>query len=830
MLRLKNINKVYKTNDYSVTALGEVSIDFRENEFVSILGPSGCGKTTLLNIIGGLDHYTHGDLIIKGKSTKNFKDRDWDTYRNHSVGFVFQSYNLIQHLSIEKNVELALTLSGISAKERKVRALEALERVGLKDQAGKRPNQLSGGQMQRVAIARAIVNNPEILLADEPTGALDTNTSVQIMDLIKEISKERLVIMVTHNAQLAEKYSTRIIRLLDGNIIDDSNPYTMEEPSLDTLDQLNADTQTQSDTDKENSVDKKSNDKKVKTSKKKNKTSMSFWTALSLSFKNLWSKKGRTILTSIAGSIGIIGIALVLSLSNGFNIYIEKMQADTLSSAPITISEEGVDIAGLISSIQSGEEYQSYPDAQKVFVDNMLQKLQQVSSKHSNITDEYVENVIKTIDPNDYYDILYSTGLNLSQYIYLKNGDTYTKLDNKIAESMPTVLGSSSAIQRLSNNEDFVRSQYDLIYGSYPSSINDAVLIVNKYNQISDITLNALGIKKLWDNVTEYDFADICSTQYVVTTNSTNFVYDDSLGCYRYVDTASESDIISQGITLNIVGILRPNEQTQSGLYSSGLAYTNDLYEYVLNHNSDPNSADYDIIRWMIDNPDKDPLTNQTYEIDDSSTTPTQEQIENSHKEDMRAFGGITTPNDIYIYAKDFDSKSNIKAHLDSYNNSVEDEDKVYYTDMMEMMTSILSTMVDSVSYVLIAFTAISLVVSSIMIGIITYVSVIERTKEIGILRSIGARKKDISRVFNAETFIIGLCAGLFGVIVAYILTIPINAIINMLVPGVGNLAILSISSALILVVISFVLTMISGLIPAKIASKKDPVEALRTE
>ena len=798
MLSLKNITKIYKSNDFSVTALNNVSVDFRANEFVSILGPSGCGKTTLLNIIGGLDKYTSGDLIIKGKSTKSFKDKDWDIYRNHSIGFVFQSYNLIQHLSIAKNVELALALSGISSKERKIRALNALERVGLKEQAKKRPNQLSGGQMQRVAIARALVNDPEILLADEPTGALDSNTSIQIMELIKDISKERLVIMVTHNAKLAEQYSTRIIKLLDGNIIDDSNPYQIEDPSTELVQE------------KQGAV------------QKKNKTSMSFFTALSLSFKNLWSKKGRTILTSIAGSIGIIGIALVLSLSNGFDIYINKMQTDTLSSAPLTISEEVPDIAGLLNNIQNSEEKESYPDSQKVYVNNLFQKIIESSLKKSNITDEYVQNVIKTINTDDYYDILYESGLRLGRYIYLYKDGVYKKLDNDIASSTPSSLGSSSAMQRLSNNEEFVKSQYDLIYGKYPTNFDEMVLIVDKYNQISDITLSALGIKNMLDNVTEYDFDDICSTEYVVTTNSTNFVYDNEKNCYSYVKV-TDTATLSQALKLKIVGVLRPNSSTQSGMYSSGIAYTNDLYEYVLNSNSTLDSADYEIIQWMKDNPTRDPMTGEEYNLEDGTA-------EEQHEEDMRRFGGITTPNNIYIYVKDFDSKANVKAHLDAYNESVEAEDRVYYNDMMEVLTSALSTMVDSVSYVLIAFVGISLFVSSIMIGIITYVSVIERTKEIGVLRSIGARKKDISRVFNAETFIIGLSAGLIGVFIAFILTFPINALINSLVANVGNLAVLAPMSALILVVISVMLTLISGLIPARIASKKDPVVALRTE
>ena len=798
MLSLKNITKIYKSNDFSVTALNNVSVDFRANEFVSILGPSGCGKTTLLNIIGGLDKYTSGDLIIKGKSTKSFKDKDWDIYRNHSIGFVFQSYNLIQHLSIAKNVELALALSGISSKERKIRALNALERVGLKEQAKKRPNQLSGGQMQRVAIARALVNDPEILLADEPTGALDSNTSIQIMELIKDISKERLVIMVTHNAKLAEQYSTRIIKLLDGNIIDDSNPYQIEDSSTELVQE------------KQGAV------------QKKNKTSMSFFTALSLSFKNLWSKKGRTILTSIAGSIGIIGIALVLSLSNGFNIYINKMQTDTLSSAPLTISEEVPDIAGLLNNIQNSEKKESYPDSQKVYVNNLFQKMIESSLKKSNITDEYVQNVIKTINTDDYYDILYESGLRLGRYIYLYKDGVYKKLDNDIASSTPSSLGSSSAMQRLSNNEEFVKSQYDLIYGKYPTNFDEMVLIVDKYNQISDITLSALGIKNMLDNVTEYDFDDICSTEYVVTTNSTNFVYDNEKNCYSYVKV-TDTATLSQALKLKIVGVLRPNSSTQSGMYSSGIAYTNDLYEYVLNSNSTLDSADYEIIQWMKDNPTRDPMTGEEYNLEDGTA-------EEQHEEDMRRFGGITTPNNIYIYVKDFDSKANVKAHLDAYNESVEAEDRVYYNDMMEVLTSALSTMVDSVSYVLIAFVGISLFVSSIMIGIITYVSVIERTKEIGVLRSIGARKRDISRVFNAETFIIGLSAGLIGVFIAFILTFPINALINSLVANVGNIAVLAPMSALILVVISVMLTLISGLIPARIASKKDPVVALRTE
>ncbi len=818
MLSLRNIVKEYKSSDFSVTALKGISVDFRENEFVSILGPSGCGKTTLLNIIGGLDHYTSGDMSIKGTSTKEFKDRDWDSYRNHSVGFVFQSYNLIPHQSVAKNVELALTISGMSRKERKAKAIQALERVGLGKEINKRPNQLSGGQMQRVAIARAIVNDPEILLADEPTGALDTATSVQILDLIKDISKERLVIMVTHNPDLATKYSNRIIKLLDGEIVDDSHPYDESKSKKKKPKEENIFT---CDTSKKDTT---------KLKKKRTKTSMSMFTALSLSFRNLLAKKGRTILTSIAGSIGIIGIALVLALANGFDMYIDKMQADTLSSYPMTISENALDTESIVNMLQSGNEREQYTDEQKVFVNDITSRMSQMFHQ-STITQEYVDNVIKPINPDLYNDIVYSTGVNLESNFYVGHtfGEStyYTPLQSEVVSSesggMMSEVMDMSLLSRLSVNREFVESQYDVIYGNYPTKASDLVLIVDRYNQISDITLKSLGMLGINDTETkELDFDKLQDFSYLLVPNDQKYSkVGDKFATSLQMGTLDPNGLDPDIVDLKICGVMRAKETTQTPMYSSGLCYTNALYDYLVEKN-----IDSEIVSFL-----KDPATRLTNPfLGQGSTTMDSTLSEENANKLLRALGGYTVPNEIDIYAKDFECKARIKQILDEYNATQEEANKIYYNDIMQIMADTLSTMIDAISYVLIAFTSISLVVSSIMISIITYVSVIERTREIGVLRSIGARKKDISRVFNAETFIIGLTAGLIGVVVTYILTIPINLLLSSLLPSIGNLANLSIISAVILVAISTVLTIISGLIPSYIASRKDPVEALRTE
>ncbi len=773
MLRLNNIIKHYKVGNTRVEALRGVSLNFRKNEFVSILGPSGCGKTTLLNIIGGLDRYTRGSMHINNKPTSHFSDQDWDSYRNHSVGFVFQNYNLIMHINVLSNVELALTLSGISASERKKRAIEALERVGLKDQIYKKPNQLSGGQMQRVAIARALVNNPEILLADEPTGALDTKTSAQIMDLLKEIAKDRLVIMVTHNSDIAYKYSTRIIKLQDGLVIDDSNPYEVET--------------------------KKVIDEKYRPVK----TSMSFFTALSLSFRNLSTKKIRTALTSFAGSIGIIGIALVLALSNGFRNYIAKVQSDTLTAYPLTISETAIDFSQLQQS-NFMNNLKEFPEEQKVNINKISEKMGKVVIKNK-ITDDYVENYVKTLNPNLYNAISFDYGvkLNVYQKVNVNNMDFYTSVD-------------TSSWQEIPDNYDFINSQYDKIGGSFPQEINEIALVVDKYNQITDVTLFSLGLYKIGDEIESLDFNEIIGKEYKLILNDDLYKEDES--GLKFNKEVVNEELYNGGTTLKITGILRVKKDINFGALTSTVVYTKGLTEHVLE-----NSLSSNIVKWQLDHPTIDVFSGEPFQEIDQS-------IEAQYQERIKDLGGRTTPVNISIYPKDFASKELIKEHLDKYNESItNDEDKIFYTDMMETILDTINTIIDVISYILIAFTAVSLVVSSIMIGIITYISVLERTKEIGILRSIGARKKDISRVFNAETIIIGFISGLIGVIFTIIVSFPINIILGKLVE-IEGLASLNLIHGIILIVISMTLTLISGLIPSSIAAKKDPVEALRTE
>lgn len=774
MLRLNNIIKHYKVGNTRVEALRGVSLNFRKNEFVSILGPSGCGKTTLLNIIGGLDRYTRGSMHINNKPTSHFSDQDWDSYRNHSVGFVFQNYNLIMHINVLSNVELALTLSGISASERKKRAIEALERVGLKDQIYKKPNQLSGGQMQRVAIARALVNNPEILLADEPTGALDTKTSAQIMDLLKEIAKDRLVIMVTHNSDIAYKYSTRIIKLQDGLVIDDSNPYEVET--------------------------KKVIDEKYRPVK----TSMSFFTALSLSFRNLSTKKIRTALTSFAGSIGIIGIALVLALSNGFRNYIAKVQSDTLTAYPLTISETAIDFSQLQQS-NFMNNLKEFPEEQKVNINKISEKMGKVVIKNK-ITDDYVENYVKTLNPNLYNAISFDYGvkLNVYQKVNVNNIEGYTSVD-------------TSSWQEIPDNYDFINSQYDKIGGSFPQEINEIALVVDKYNQITDVTLFSLGLYKIGDEIESLDFNEIIGKEYKLILNDDLYKEDES--GLKFNKEVVNEELYNGGTTLKITGILRVKKDINFGALTSTVVYTKGLTEHVLE-----NSLSSNIVKWQLDNPTINVFSGEPFQ------ETTKQSIEAQYQEIIKDLGGRTTPVNISIYPKDFASKELIKEHLDKYNESItNDEDKIFYTDMMETILNTINTIIDVISYILIAFTAVSLVVSSIMIGIITYISVLERTKEIGILRSIGARKKDISRVFNAETIIIGFISGLIGVIFTIIVSFPINIILGKLVE-IEGLASLNLIHGIILIVISMTLTLISGLIPSSIAAKKDPVEALRTE
>ncbi|HRU49560.1 MAG TPA: ATP-binding cassette domain-containing protein [Bacilli bacterium] len=791
MLKLINIEKNYYMGSTTVQALKKVNLEFRKSEFVAILGPSGCGKTTLLNLIGGLDRYTDGDIVINNKSTKEYKDADWDAYRNHSIGFVFQNYNLIPHLKVLGNVELALTLSGISIEERKKRAIDALNKVGLHDQIYKLPNQLSGGQMQRVAIARALVNDPDILLADEPTGALDSETSIQIMEILKEVAKDRLVIMVTHNPDLANQYATRIIRLLDGVVISDSNPYQAE-------------------------VAKKDQTK----GERLKHTSMSFLTALALSFQNLLTKKARTILTAFAGSIGIIGIALVLALSNGFQSYVDKMQADTLSSYPLIISRESVDFASA-AELNMDTSLQEYPEGDTIFINKLMEKLNGIIIRN-NITEDYIENVIEKIDPALINGITYSRGvrLNIFKQMSINNSTYYRQISAQ--NDMSSVMNFSGADiwQEIIDNQSFIESQYDVIAGRLPQNKDEIIIQVDKYNQITDITLLSLGVLTPMSSVDTLTFDDLLSLEYKLILNDDLYSYDSVND--RFVSQVDRNDTITadvynKGLTLKVVGIVRVNELTNTGSITGAIGYTKELTDYILEE-----AGKSEIVLWQKANPSKDPLTGQAY--------PADQNVEEQYYNTMSRLGGITTPKAINIYPVDFKAKTEIKKYLDNYNQTQEDEvNRIYYTDVMDLLVKSINTTINAISYVLIAFTSISLVVSSIMIGIITYISVLERTKEIGILRSIGARKKDISRVFNAETLIIGFVAGIIGIGVTLLLSIPINIIIDNLV-NISNIAALKTYHAIFLVLISMALTLIAGLIPSRIAAKKDPVIALRTE
>ena len=877
MLQLKNIVKDYVSGDTTVQALKGIDITFRDSEFVSILGQSGCGKTTLLNIIGGLDQYTSGDLIINGKSTKKYKDSDWDTYRNHTIGFVFQSYNLIPHQSVLSNVELALTLSGVSKAERRKRAMEVLEKVGLGDQIHKKPNQMSGGQMQRVAIARALVNNPDILLADEPTGALDSATSIQIMELLKEISKDRLIIMVTHNPELAEAYSSRIVRLLDGKVTDDTMPYEQTDSRV-------------------------TENGKSKRERKKKGTSMSYTTALSLSANNLMTKKGRTLLTAFAGSIGIIGIALILALSSGFQSYIKRVEEDTLSSYPIAVEEEQIDYSSMMSAFMG----QNVTDAAekedgKIYSNNIISEM--LNSMISQVQVNNLADFKKFIeDENNGFGELvsdiqygYSTTLNIykedtSDGIVQVNPSTVLDtigMGQLAGMSGSSMMGSSmmggswDVWSELIGNQTLLESQYDVIAGRWPSAYNEIVLIVDENNEISDYALYALGLKdqkEVADTMarlakgeevvsykTEYTYEDILDLRYRLVLNTDFYSYDEESGTYTDVRNNEDSykAAIADGIQLQVVGILRPDPDAVTGAVSGSVGYTSALMEYVINQ---INASD--IVKKQAADPDTDviigkPFTKDGEEVELENTfdittlTPeqqaylaalSQEELEAlmasymqpatssaTYDDNMEAFGvaDLEKPSSIMIYPVDFASKDAISDKISEYNDMVRadgrEEAVINYTDYIGLMMSSVSTIINAISYVLIAFVAISLVVSSIMIGIITYISVLERTKEIGILRSIGASKHDISMVFNAETLIVGFVSGAMGIIVTLLLIIPINAVIKNL-SGISNVAGLPWMAALILVLISMALTFIAGLIPAKMAAKKDPVVALRSE
>ena len=947
MLKLKEITKVYEMGETRVDALKGVSLCFRRNEFVSILGQSGCGKTTMLNIIGGLDRYTTGDLVINGKSTEEYKDKDWDTYRNHSIGFVFQSYNLIPHQTVLENVELALTLSGVSKQDRRKKAIKVLEKVGLGDKLKNKPSQLSGGQMQRVALARALVNDPEIILADEPTGALDTETSVQIMDLLKEISKDKLIVMVTHNPELAENYSTRIVKLLDGNLVDDSNPYTEEEEAQEVAEYL----------DKKEKSLKRSKLTEKERKKREKKKRMSFWTALSLSFKNLLTKKARTILVAFAGSIGIIGISLILAVSSGFSSYINKMQEDTLSTSPITIQSKKVDFASIVSQMfiesSAAEEKENADDGVYVKQNistmmnsvgnsmgtNNLEKFYKYIEDNYDDLKDYINAVGLTYDLGlEFYlkqnDVTYVPGVavepdpqsralmtmitkyallffedktgitskpntesavggyilyrpttlpegeyyngdeKLSQrkaaypFIYNNNYDNLYPIAEKLEDpanngkiilsnqdeilglvfgvfdidysamaggsgtSMMSMFGSMNIFNEMIDNHDFVKSQYDLIAGNWinydKDHSNEAYLVLDANNELDDYILYGLGLleesqmEQILKGIVEnqrvddpIDFDKVIGQTYKVLDKADYFVDDGSgnvidIRIYNtsikdkdgnetnalynpqtyYLKLAEVYKNAPEKNEVKIVGVVRTNETTKSGALSTGITYT----KYFTNQ--------------MIDY--------RNGKIETLAITG-----------DKLASINVKVPKQIALYIKSFESKEGVVAFIDGYNAQAENEDKITYTDVAGFIMSTVSTIINAITYVLIAFVSVSLIVSSIMIGIITYISVIERTKEIGVLRSVGASKRDVKRVFTAESFIIGLASGVLGIAVSLLLIIPINIVMAHFT-GISGLARLPWAGALILILISICLTFISGLLPAKAAAKKDPVIALR--
>lgn len=1005
MLELKSIKKDYPAGNDVVHALKGVSLQFRENEFVSILGPSGCGKTTMLNIIGGLDGYTDGDLVINGRSTKDFKDRDWDAYRNHSVGFVFQSYNLIPHQTVLQNVEIALSLSGVSKAERRSRAKKALEDVGLGNQLKKRPSEMSGGQMQRVAIARALVNNPDIILADEPTGALDTETSVQVMDILKEVAKDRLVVMVTHNPELAEKYSTRIIRMLDGEIIGDSAPLTKEE--------------TAAERDKENA--------KQPTGKRQKKPSMSLWTSFSLSLKNLFTKKGRTALTSFAGSIGIIGIALIFAVSQGMTTYIDTIQEDTLSSYPLTIEAQHMDMGSLLETFigkaASGNQHENDAVYQKGMLYNMINSLNTAESKENDLASfkKYIDS--ERDNPES------ALGLALSgvQYTYDMDMPVYTKgVDGEIIQSDTRALlqellieyfgmdlssmlsmgdsyGTTSMMESMSSMSpmgssvvlwqemlpgdngrlisSLLEKQYDVIYGSWPTEYNEIVLVVDENNEIDDMTLYALGLKSKDDidalanaafnketievEEQKWSYEDICSMEFRTVFPSDCYTLDESTGLYTDLrDTqAGLKYLYDNGTVLKVSGIIRPNEDSVSTVLSGSIGYTSKLTEYVIENSKDSpavkaqladpsldiftglpfkentgslsveeKSAEFKTYLSTLDSSGKadtyvkimsvpaeaelDAMVSQTLDsmtredieaamlssltaqtgmaedevsdyiakmsdgdinelfangvrekikaeyaagvveklsampaeqlsmaLDAAVDTYTDEQMalyydevlkfsESTYDTNLTTLGyvDLESPASVNLYASSFENKDVIEEAITAYNDDKDDFEKITYTDYVGLMMSSITTIINAITYVLIAFVAISLIVSSIMIGVITLISVQERTKEIGILRAIGASKRNVSNMFNAETVIIGLFSGSLGVGITYLLCIPINLILHQ-VTGIGNLnAILPIQVAIVLIAISVLLTLFAGVIPSRSAAKKDPVVALRSE
>lgn len=881
MLQIKDIVKQYKTGDLVQTALNHVSLSFRDNEFVAILGPSGSGKTTLLNIVGGLDRYDSGDLVISGISTQKYKDRDWDSYRNHTIGFVFQSYNLIPHQTVLANVELALTISGISRSERRSRAKEALEQVGLGDQIHKKPNQMSGGQMQRVAIARALVNNPDILLADEPTGALDTETSVQVMDLLQRVAKDRLVIMVTHNPELAESYATRIVKLRDGSIIDDSNPFEVPEV------------------------------KEPPVHKNMGKSSMSFMTALSLSFNNLRTKKARTVLTSFAGSIGIIGIAMILSLSSGISEYIKTVQEDTLSTYPLTIEKESLDMTSMMTDMMSQNTEEGVDhDKDHVYSNNIATSMLSSVSQEAKSNDlgafkDFLESDESGIDQYT-SDIQYGYDLDLQLYSPDTSEDVVQVNPSTLGDSnsgeidmsgppssasdMTAYMSFGNVFQEMLDNKDLLNSQYDVVAGRMPddNAYDEMVLVVDENNEISDVALYTLGLmdqeeyRSIMDSITKgeaitepdvasFSYDDLLSTSFKLVMNTDYYQYDDASGIWqdKREDATYMKTLVDDAPEIKIVGILRPNEEATATSITGSVGYTSALTDYVIGKINDS-----EIAKAQLADKDTNVLTNLPFDTEDyinnltledmqadvatmsqeeqaqfqqAAAVMSEDQLLETYRESLRqnstdtydsvlqqlGIVDLEQPSTINIYPKDFDAKDSITEIIDDYNteqtDSGNDEMAITYTDYVGLMMTSVTTIVNMISYVLIAFVSISLVVSSIMIGIITYISVLERTKEIGILRGIGASKHNISSIFNAETLIIGTAAGLIGIGITLLLLIPANAIIGA-VTDVSNLAQLPWKGAVILVLISMILTVISGLIPSRKAAKKDPVTALRTD
>ena len=912
MLQLKQLCKQYKTGDLVQTALDHISLNLRDNEFVAILGPSGSGKTTMLNIIGGLDRYDSGDLIINGISTRRYTDRDWDSYRNHTIGFVFQNYNLIPHQNILSNVELALTISGISKSERRERAKAALERVGLGNQLHKKPNQMSGGQMQRVAIARALINNPDILLADEPTGALDSETSIQVMELLKEVAKDRLVVMVTHNPELAEEYATRIIRLKDGVITDDSDPYDVSDEATETPHHENM-----------------------------GKSSMSLKTALALSFNNLCTKKGRTLLTAFAGSIGIIGIALILSLSNGVNSYIDNLQKSTMTSYPISIESQSMDLSSMLAAGKentdnAGKEVDHELDG----VYSNGSDLEMASSVATSITENNLTEFKKYLDDPE-SEIHKYVGKNGITYSYDTKFDVYTydsegtlvntdgstleeSDDAQTASSGGMMSGMSSMMGSSSNNFEelmpgtegtlispAVTDSYDVLYGSWPENYDEVVLVLNQNNEISTSALYELGIlpsseyKDLMKQIEageeitletqKWSYEDICNQSFYLIPACD--MYQKQVNGF-FEKLSKETDVESlfeKAVKLKITGVIRPKEDAENASVEEAVGYTSALTDYLIDYTANSavvqaqtatpennvlNGAEFspaddaakvadakvylskltdtekaDMCREILTSVYGDDPENaqQMLDMTDSelaatldeyilsSDDPEDERLlmiyetyisAGSYDDNMSAFGLVSTdaPSGINIYADSFADKEAITDCIDDYNSTASEENQISYTDYVGLLMSSVTTIVNVISYVLIAFVAVSLIVSSIMIGIITYISVLERTKEIGILRAIGASKHNISQIFNAETLIIGLCSGLIGIGVTLLLLIPGNAVIHAIVGTNSVNAILPVGSAVLLIALSVVLTLIGGLIPSKKAAKKDPVTALRTE